>query len=124
MKLRSLEKNNNGALAYFIVFILIVFTLITLFAIASPMLINFNVEFFGAGEDILDSAEDSIDSISDSEMKTQIQDSLGDAQESTANQISILASFYQYAWIFIIIVVTFVIFMIARSNVEVSSGIR
>jgi len=122
MKLRSLRKNNNAALAYFMVFVFAAFTLITLFALFSPMMIDMNTAFYEAGENILDGAVDKIQNIQDEDVKTAINESVENAKDSTADQIAILAGFFQYAWIFIIIVVVFVIFIVARSNVEV--GIR
>jgi hypothetical protein len=120
--LRKLKKNKKASISYFMVFIYLMFILLTLFALFIPIGIDLNVAFFGAGDDILADSENRLNEIDDSDVKTGIQNNLDAAQESTGNQIDILSSFFQYGWILIVVIVTFVIFVIARSNIEV--GLR
>jgi len=121
---RKFKKDDHGSLSFFFVFILLVFTLITLFAIATPMLITINAEFYAAGQDMIDQASVLMD-IEDDDVASAVADTLDDASQSTADQISILAALYQYSWIIIITVIALVIYIIARSTVEVNmrSGI-
>jgi len=119
MKLRSLKKQNDGSLSYFFVFVFLATVLLTVFAIAIPLLININTEFYNAGQDIIDQANSDL-VIGDSEVAEAVSDVLTDASDSTADQITILAGLFQYSWLIIISVICLVIYIIARSTVEVN----
>lgn len=122
-KPRKFRKEIYGSLSFFFIFIYLSVILLTLFAVAIPMMININTEFFEAGQDIIDMANDDF-VIGDSEVAQAVADSMSDASDSTANQIVILSGFFQYSWVIIIVVVTLVIYIIARSTVEVNARVR
>lgn len=118
--LRRFTRNDRGSLSFAMIFLFLAIMLTTFFALAIPLMINVNSHFFEAGQNIIDSGISDFD-ISDSEVEEAITGTMSDASDSTADQISILATFYQYAWIIIIAVIAFVIFIVARSTVEVNS---
>jgi len=117
---REFRRDRHGSLSYFFIFIYLAIILLTLFAIAIPMLINVNSHFYNAGQDIIDMANDQF-VIGDSEVAAAVAESMGDASDSTADQIMILSGFFQYSWIIIVGVITFVIYIIARSTVELNA---
>jgi len=113
-----LLKDRKGSLSFFIVFVFIAFILIILFAFAIPLMIKANSEFYLVGQELIQESNQTIQNIQNATIKQQIEDALGSAQQSTADQIGILAMFFQYGWIFVIFVVAFVVYMKARSTVE------
>ena len=96
--------------------------LVFLFSFAIPFLTDFTTDMYLAGDDIIVGTESKIGSISNETIRTNIQNNLQDMQSATAENINYLSFFYQYSWIFIVIVVTFTIFLLARRNVEVKGS--
>lgn len=119
MKLRKIVNNNEAVLGYFLVLIFSVTMLVFLFSFAIPFLTEFTTDMYVAGDNIIADAESKIGNISNVTIRTNIQNNLQDMQSATAENIGYLSFFYQYSWIFIVIVVTFTIFILARRMVEV-----
>lgn len=110
--------NERGVITYAIVFIFLAFILLTVFVFITPVLIEFNAEMYAAGEEILLDANATANEFQNQDIKAQFQDALGSAQQSIPTQVSILAAFFQYAWIIILIVVLMVLYMLTRETVE------
>jgi predicted PurR-regulated permease PerM len=108
----------KGVVGYFLVFVMLSVVLLFLFGAATPMLIDISGRFFQAGDSILAMNTDWINNIQNATLKAEIQNTLNSAQEASADNINILGFFYQYAWLVIIIVTLFVIFMATRLTVE------
>lgn len=117
-KFRSLKDNNEAVLGYFFVFLFAAVMLVFLFAFASPFLIAFSTDLYTAGDDIITKTESKLDNITNTTIRNMIQNNLDEMQLNTAYNIQYLSFFYTYAWIFIILVVTFTIFIMARKIVE------
>ncbi len=122
MKLRSLRKDDNAVLGFFLAFILSATMLVFLFACAIPFLINFTTDIYSANDEIIDDAQSNIDSISNETIRTRIQVNLENMQLATEENINYLSFFYQYSWVFIILITAFTVFMLARQVVESKSG--
>jgi len=90
-----------------------------LFAFGIPLLININTELYKAGENLIGDTLSELENIQNSTIKQELSEALTNAKTSTLHNISVLSWFYQYSWVFIIIIVAMVIFMLARSTVEV-----
>ena len=118
-KLRKFLKNKEGNISFFFAFVFIGIILLFLFAVANPLLINISSSFYQAGEDILEESGGVIDTISDASVRAELNGMVDAAQESTTDNIEVLTFFYQYGWIFVIVITCFVIFVIARKQVEV-----
>ncbi len=116
--LRDFAADERGSMGFFVVFV--AFTIITLFlfAFATPLMIDFNVHMYSAGEDLLNDSQEVINNIQDQQIKQELQSALDQAKSSTAENVSVLSWFYQYGWVFVIIVGTFTIIMLARRTVE------
>jgi predicted PurR-regulated permease PerM len=110
--------NKKGNMTLVFVFLASSVILIILAGLFSPMLVNFSTIITESGEGILIDAQPSIDNIQDDEIRNQINSSLTGAIQSSADNISILAGFYQYAWVIILIVSGIIIFLFARLLVE------
>ncbi len=85
---------------------------------------DFNTQLYVAGEIALDDAIEWTDKINDTDVKTQIQNTLASSKASIPDQIDVLGFFYQYSWVIVIIAVLMVIFMQTRLTVETSVGGR
>lgn len=83
-----------------------------------PFMTSFTIDLYTAGDSIIADAEDEIANITNTTIRQQIQDNLQNMQAATQENIDYLSFFYQYSWVFIIVIITFSIFMIARSMVE------
>jgi len=110
----------KGVAGIFLVFITFSIMLVFLFAVAIPFLMDMNVQFYGAGQDIMTQSniQATIDKIFDAGTRAAIQGTFTSAQESTSTQIQILGFFFQYSWLWIILIITLVLFMITRKTVE------
>lgn len=118
--MRRLLKNNHGSLSFGIAFIFLFVLLVFLFSVAVPMLMNINIEFYKAGEFIINQSDASVQGIQDASMKAEMQDTLDTTRAAFPQNIEILGFFAQYAWIFIAVIVTCVFYILARERVETS----
>ena len=121
-KIRKLKKDDNAVLGFFLAFILSATMLVFLFAVAIPFLINFTTDMYAASDSIIADAQSNIDSITNTTIRDRIQNNLQEMQDATEENINYLSFFYQYGWIFIIIVTVFTIFMLARQVVETKAN--
>jgi predicted PurR-regulated permease PerM len=120
---RKLKKDDHAVLGFFFAFILAATMLVFLFACAIPFLIGFTTDLYSASDSIIEDAKNNIEDISNTTIRDRIQDNLQKMQDATEENINYLSFFYQYGWIFVIIVVVFTIFMLARQVVETKSGL-
>lgn len=116
------KKKKKGQVVILFVFLMIAIVTILISAALIPMGIVFTTEMYTGGEQILKIANDSIQSISDPEVKASINDALGQAFDAQENNIVVLTDMFQYSWIIVIVLVFIVIFMYTRSLVEVRTG--
>ena len=118
MKLRSFKDNDEAVLGYFVAFILSVTMLVFLFGFAIPFMTNFTVDMYAAGDDIIAMSEENLDNIQNATIRNRIMNNLQTMQDSTEETVNYLSFFYQYSWIFVIVIVVFTMFMLARKVVE------
>lgn len=114
----QLIKDKRGTMGFFIVFVVVAVLMTILFAFGIPLLISINTEFYKAGEELINESLTEINQIQDQTIKDELNKALTDAKTATSNNIGILSWFYQYSWVFVVIVVALVIFMLARTTVE------
>jgi predicted PurR-regulated permease PerM len=112
------KTNRKGNMTLVFVFLASSVILIILAGLFSPMLVNFSTIITESGDGIMRDAQPSLDNIENVEIRNQINQSLNSAIQSSADNISILAGFYQYAWVIILIVSGIIIFLFARLLVE------
>lgn len=106
----------RGVVGLFLVFVFMACLLVFLFGVATPVLMNWNVEMYSAGERILEHAN--IDEIQNETVRAAIQGSFDSALGATDENIEIMSYFYQYSWLIILIVLMLVVFLRSRSLVE------
>lgn len=106
----------RGVIGIFLVFVFMACLIVFLFGVATPVLMNWNVEMYSAGERILENAH--IDEIQNETVRAAVQGSFDSALDATEENIEILSYFYQYSWLIIMIVLLLVVFLRSRSLVE------
>ena len=118
MKIRKFCKNDEAVLGFFLIFVFSATMLVFLFSFAIPFLTNFTTSLYVAGDDVIADAETKIDEIQNVTIREQIKSNLQNMQAATQENINYMAFFYQYSWILVIVIITFMLFMLARSIVE------
>jgi len=122
-KKNSIWKDERGSFAYFIAFVFLAITLVFLFGVGIPLLININTEFYAAGEDIINMSGNTTSQIQDANARATFESTQAALLNSTEDQVDVLATFFQYGWLIIIVVIVLILFMAARQQVE-SGGVR
>jgi predicted PurR-regulated permease PerM len=120
---KKLLKNDDAVLGYFFAFVLAGAMLVFLFAVATPFMVNFTTDMYAASDSIIADSMENIENIQNETIKNRIQSGLQNMQDATEENINYLSFFYQYGWIFIMLVTVFTIFMLARRVVETKSGL-
>jgi len=105
------KRNKKGSIGLVLVFIMLSFFLLFLFAIAIPMLMEVNDSFYSAAGDILSS-------IDTSQYPAEAQTAIDNAYNSIPQSQQILSFFFQYSWLFIILVLGLVIYLFSRTIIE------
>ena len=88
-------------------------------AIFAPAMVMFNAEAYKAGEDMLLKANDSIQGISDPNVRASVTANLNSAFTAAENNININADIFQYGWVFVVILVGVIFFLGSRKIIEV-----
>lgn len=114
--------NKRGQVAIYVMWFLIAAVIIVVAGVLAPMGVRFNTELYTAGEQILEDAGPSIDSIADDDVRAIIQESVSDAQSAGAENITNLSSMFQYGWIIVLILSAIVVFLFTRRMVEFGAG--
>lgn len=112
-------KDKKGQVVLYFVFIIASFIIVLISAFFAPLGVRFNTAMYQAGEKIILQANDSISDIQNDTARQQIQTILAGGLSATENNISVNNALYQYGWIFILIIVTLILFLYSRALVEV-----
>lgn len=112
----------KGSVTFYLVFLVIGVIILLIGAFAAPLGILLNSEMFQAGEDILLIANDSIQDINNADVRDSVNDVVDSAYDNTENNIEIIGSMYQYAWVFMLILSVVVLFLFTRSLIEIRGG--
>lgn len=116
MNKRQMNKKANLTLAF--VFIASSVVLIILAGLFTPMLVQFSTFTLTMGDNLIVDTKPTLENINNTAIRNQINASLQGAEQASADNISILAGFYQYAWVILIIVTGLIIFLLTRVLVE------
>lgn len=122
--LKKFIDDERGSFAFFVIFAISLTLLLLLFAIGIPLGLTAISQFFKVGDDLITDSSQTFSTIQNETIKQQVTNALNSAQQSTADQVSILSWFVQYAWIWILLVVTLVVYMLGRRTVEYGGGLR
>lgn len=114
------RNKRKGVIALFFVFVIVGTILLVLFAFAIPMMMAMNVGLYAAGDNIIGNID--VSQINDVGIRTAINNSLNTASQSTADNVSILSSFFQYSWFIVIAILSLMLFLKSREMVETNAG--
>lgn len=114
-------KNNKGQLTFFLVFFVAAIIIILVASIISPIGVLINTEFYGAGEDILNSSLNSLANIDDPAIRASLNNTITDAQASTVENIEINSAIFKYSWVLVLIALIIIILVQTRLSVEFGS---
>lgn len=117
---KRINTRKKGVIALFFAFVIVSIIMIVLFAFAIPLILATNIGLYGAGDDIMDKID--LGTINDAGIRTAINDSLTTARASTADNVSILSSFFQYSWLIIIVILGLIMFLYSRRIIETQVG--
>lgn len=115
-------KNNRAQVSIYFAFIIVAIIVVFIGAFFAPLGARFSTEMFKAGEDILATSQDSIQSIEDEEIKERITDTLQTARLSQESNIAVSSDLFKYSWIVILFLTALVSFLFTRRLVETGSG--
>jgi t-SNARE complex subunit (syntaxin) len=104
------EATLSYAIAYIIVFIMIIFV----FVVGIPFMLQINTTFHQTGEDMLDLGLVYANKITNVSVKTSMVNILTANKGAMTNSETMLGKFAQFGWVFVIIVVSLVIVVLAR----------
>lgn len=116
----KLKHGKKATVTIYIVFFILAIIIIMISAILAPIAVDMNSRFYLAGQDILDTANDSVQSINDATIKASVTDSIDSAFDAGQNNIEINADIFRYAWLMVLGVTALTLFLISRQIVEVS----
>lgn len=118
----SCKSNQRGVLTFWFIFTFLIITLVVLFAFTLPVSLNVQTKMYEAGEDQLNDALITANSIEDSNAKSLILGVVNDAKGAQEENIEIVGFLIQYGWVFILIIVSAISYLWARSFVETQQG--
>lgn len=106
----------------YIVWFILAILIITITAVLAPMGVLFNTKMYTEGESILNRALPDINAISDSSVRTSVNDTVQAALAAGENNIEVNSNLFQYSWIFVLVLTAIFIFMQTRILVEFRTG--
>lgn len=115
-------KGKKGVMTLYISLFFIVVIILILAVFIAPMGIKFTSEVYAAGEDIMLSANETIQSIQNETVRTEINDMMNEALDSAEFNIQVNTDFFQYSWVFVILLAGIITFMYARQIVVFQGG--
>lgn len=116
------KSNKRGQVFLYVVWFFTAIIVLIVAAVAAPMGVQFNSALYAAGEQILLDANNSIQSINDTAVRTRVNAMLTDALAAQENNIEVNAGIFQYSWIFVLILTMVVVFLFTRQTVEFGQG--
>lgn len=111
-------KNKKGFLSVFFAFIVLAIIIITISAVIAPMGVLFTTEMYKAGEGILNQSNESLEGITNPEIKEAIGGSINSAKQATMDNIEVNSDIFQYGWVLVLGLIAIVLFLLSRSIVE------
>lgn len=115
----KLKKNKKGVITMYLTFFIVAILIIVITAVFAPVGTLFNTKMYLAGQDILEQTNDSIQGITDANVRASVEGVVQSAIDSSENNIEVNANLFQYSWIFVIVIAAIVIFLYSRRLIEV-----
>ncbi|MCJ7458324.1 MAG: hypothetical protein MUP17_04975 [candidate division Zixibacteria bacterium] len=113
----------KGTLSYAVVYILVFIITIFIFVVGIPFMLAANHAFFGMGTTILDQGQGFANKITNQSVKVAMTNIFTTDKAAFITGEPVLVKFAQYGWIFVIIVITFVVILLARRAEQLGQGL-
>jgi hypothetical protein len=111
-------KNKKGSITLFIVFLISAFSILIIASVFAPMGVRATTKFYEMGEKQVLNAQDDLNGINNTDIKTELNATFNNALGAVQNNIEINSMLFQYGWIFVIILSGLIIFLFTRRLVE------
>lgn len=109
---------NRGQLSFFFIFVVLAISLLVLFAVAIPSMIEFDTKLYAVSEGFMTRSIATANTISDANVRTALVGSMTSARDTIPTQITVFSEFFKYGWILIIAIIVIVLIVYARRQVE------
>lgn len=116
-------KARKGQVTVFISFFIIAFVILVLAALVAPFGIDSSVQFYLAGESIINNTQVRVEQIQDADVKAHVKDVIQGAKDNTQTNIDVYGSLYQYGWVVALVLTALVVFLATRRNVDYGGGL-
>lgn len=114
--------NRRGVVTLYITFFMVAVVVIIIAGVLAPIGVDINTRFINAGEDILDNANESIASIQDDAIRSEVGSVVDSAKASASNNISVNANLFKYSWVFVVLLAGIIVFIRTRALTELTRG--
>lgn len=114
--------NKKAQVVLYIYFIIAAISIVVIAGFMAPMGVRFNAAMYAAGEDIIEDSLADIEGISDLTVRTQVNDTVHNALDASATNITVNANIFQYSWVVMILLVGLIVFIQTRRLTEVGAG--
>lgn len=115
--------NQRGQFSYVFVLLIIFISLLVIFAVVSPIMLNMSATFYSATQPLQNQTTTIINTFEDANMKAIALADIQSQKDLQSLNMQALTTMATYGGILIIIAVVLVFFLLARRNVE-SGSIR
>jgi predicted PurR-regulated permease PerM len=104
----------KATLSFAIIYLFLFMIMVFIFIVGTPFLVQINTSFSEATSDIFRTGEMYANRITDEEMKNSMLDIIQKNLDSTETYSPVVTWWLRYAWMFILIIVTFIVVVFAR----------
>lgn len=115
-------KTKKAQVALFLSFIVAAIFIVLITSVLAPMGTLINAEFYAAGEEILERADESIQDINNETVRNAYSAMVASAQGATDTNIEVTTDLFQYSWILVVALTAIVAFLYTRNMIEFGQG--
>lgn len=113
--------DKKASITLYITFLIFAIIIIVITAVVAPFGVKLNAEAYKMGEQIYLSTNESIQDIQNQEIKLSIQSQINDSLDTINQNLEVNNALFKWSWLIMIMLTSFVVFLITRSIVEVNS---
>lgn len=114
--------NKKASVAIYITIFIALTIIVLIAAVIAPFGTLFTSAAFAAGDDILEKSRERLDDIENTTVRDRIYSVIDEARDAGEFNIDVTTDFYQYAWIFAVVMTVLIGFLFTRSLTEITRG--
>lgn len=115
-------KGKKGVIYLYIIFIITAILILIIGAVVAPMGTLFTTEMYSMGERMLIDSNETIQDISNVQVRDQIETNIAQALSLQETNIEINTDIFKYSWIPMLLLTFLILFLYTRRVVEVQGG--